>query len=84
MSNVGQFFPRESVRTLGEPLKHLKIIILDEEPLEPLKCVLGPISDFNFISEPLYASFDMQNEHFFLVSEVHFYQVPSLYVFSKL
>ena len=44
-------------RPLSEPLKPLKAFILDEEPLEPLKCLFGPLSDFIFSFEPLFATF---------------------------
>ena len=45
------------------PSEPLKAFILDEEPLEPLKCLFGPLSDFIFTFEPLFAAFCPQNVH---------------------
>ena len=44
-------------RPLSEHLKPLKAFILDEEPLEPLKCLFGPLSAFIFTLEPLFPTF---------------------------
>ena len=38
-------------------LKPLKAFILREEPLEPLKCLFGPLSAFIFTFEPLFSAF---------------------------
>ena len=44
-------------RPLSDPLKPLKAFILDEEPLEPLECLFGPLSAFIFTFEPLFSAF---------------------------
>ena len=45
-------------------LKSLKAFILDEESLEPLKCLLGPLRAFIFKFGPLFAAFYLQNAHY--------------------
>ena len=52
------------LRPLSEPLKPLKAFILNEEPLEPLKCLFGPLSAFIFTFEPLFSAFCPQNTHY--------------------
>ena len=59
-------------RPLSEPLKPLKAFILDEEPLEPLKCLFGPLSAFIFTFEPLFFAFCPKNARYFGFG-VHFY-----------
>ena len=53
-----------SNRPLSEHLKPLKLFILDEESLEPLKCLFGPLSDFIFTFEPVFSGFCPQNAHY--------------------
>ena len=43
----------------------MESLILDEGPLEPLKCLFGPLSDFIFTFEPLFSAFCPQNAHYF-------------------
>ena len=43
------------------PSEPLKAFILDEEPLEPLKCLFGPLTDFIFTFGPLFTAFSTQN-----------------------
>ena len=38
-------------------VKTFKAFILDEEPLEPLKCLFGPLSAFISTLEPLFPTF---------------------------
>ena len=60
-------------RPLSEPWKPLKAFILDEEPIEPLKCLFGPLSAFISTFEPLFSAFCPQNAHY-LGFGVHFYR----------
>ena len=62
-----------SHRPPSEPLKPVKAFIVDKEPLEPLKCLLGPLSAFIFTFKPLFFAFSPQNAHY-LGFRVHFYQ----------
>ena len=54
-------------RPPNEPLKPLKAFILDEEPLEPLKCLFGPLSAFIFTFEPLFFAFCQKKMRVILV-----------------
>ena len=57
-------------------LKPLKACILDEEPLEPLKFLFGPLSDIIFTFEPSLAAFRPQNVQNLSFGE-HFCQVKA-------
>ena len=51
-------------RPLSEALKPLKAFILEVEPLEPLKCIFGPLSDLIFSFEIFFAAFCPKNWYF--------------------